>query len=543
MPEEWKKDISKEFIKEKVLNKDLLEIQESLKSLKDSIGILDDKESNKWYFWIDNIMNIIFNKEWKVRSKIWFETSKLKSIMYMMISQEWKENLDLLYNELEKSNSESELRENLWFELSNLESEVKNDNQTEDNNWEQINNDWNNEQENNDWENNNDWSNWEQNENWSDNQDNISNMNETKIESLNNNENYIVNQAKLYWVTDNRQIAYILATVKWECGFKNIKEIWWEKRSYGKEWYYGRWYVQLTHKWNYKKFTNIIQKSWLNFKDNNWNVLNWKTIDLVKNPDLILQSNDLAAFILVYWMKNWSFTWKKLDNYINNQKCDFKNSRRIINWTDHADKFVWFAEDYLNKIKKSDNNEDNENIDNNLLIWPELLAKNRDWIGGLWNSIMCWIQWWKSKSEFKNLNWIESKNTKNHPNRFKSKDDVDNYIKNNPWIKSFMFYFGWNTSDNKQTLWDIQKWALWFNEWWVQPILCTCIWVDTHITKSWEKWLISLNEDIKKLWRENNYPVVDFAKIDDNIPKWNDKIHPTWSGYEIMRKEIDKCFV
>jgi hypothetical protein len=46
MPEEWKKNISKEFIKEKVLNKDLLEIQESLKSLKDSIGISDDKESN-----------------------------------------------------------------------------------------------------------------------------------------------------------------------------------------------------------------------------------------------------------------------------------------------------------------------------------------------------------------------------------------------------------------------------------------------------------------------------------------------------------------
>jgi len=39
MPENWKKDISKEFIKQKVLNKDLLEIQESLQSLKDSIGL------------------------------------------------------------------------------------------------------------------------------------------------------------------------------------------------------------------------------------------------------------------------------------------------------------------------------------------------------------------------------------------------------------------------------------------------------------------------------------------------------------------------
>ena len=123
MPEDWKKNISKEYIKEKVLNKDLAEIQESLQSLKESIGMWDDS-SNNWYFWVDNIMNIIFNNEWKIRWKIWFEACKLKSIVYMMISNEWKSNLDLLYNELEKANSESELRESLWIELSNLESEI-----------------------------------------------------------------------------------------------------------------------------------------------------------------------------------------------------------------------------------------------------------------------------------------------------------------------------------------------------------------------------------------------------------------------------------
>jgi hypothetical protein len=518
-------------------------------------------------------MNIIFNKEWKVRSKIWFETSKLKSIMYMMISQEWKENLDLLYNELEKSNSESELREKLWFELSNLESEVKNDNQTENNNWEQTNNNWNNneqennnkqennnEQENNDELKNNDWSNWEQNENWSDNQDNISNMDETKIESLNDNENYIVNQAKLYWVTDNRQIAYILATVKWECGFKNIKEIWWEKRSYGKEWYYGRWYVQLTHKWNYKKFTNIIQKSWLNFKDNNWNILNWKTIDLVKNPDLILQSNDLAAFILVYWMRNWSFTWKKLDNYINNQKCDFKNARRIINWTDHADKFVWFAEDYLNKLWWK--NKGLENNNEKLLIWPELLANNRDELWWLGSSIMVWIQW-KNKSQFKNMDWIKSATTRNQDWFWKEwkkweldKEKIKNYC-NSKWIKSFLFYFWWNEAFSSvdavnNAYNDIESMSKYLDSIGVQPVLCTCMWekIEGHSVgwnwkiyplADWSDWTPWFNNKIRNLWKEMNWPVMDFASIDNKIPKWSDKIHPNWSGYQIMRREIDKC--
>lgn len=532
MPEDWKKDISKEYIKEKILNKDLAEIQESLQSLKDSIGMWDDS-SNNWYFWVDNIMNIIFNNEWKIRWKIGFEACKLKSIVYMMISNEWKSNLDLLYNELEKANSESELRESLWIELSNLESEITGNEQWNEstgsessNEWSQTDNGWN--------ETGNEWSDSAQ---WS-----TDTVNESKIESLDDNENYIYNQAKLYWISDERQIAYVLATVKWECGFKNIKEIWWENKKYGKEWFYGRGYVQLTHKWNYKKFTDIIKKSWLNFKDNNWNVIVWKDVDLVKNPDLVLQSNDLAAFILVYWMKNWSFTWKKLDNYINNKKCDFENARRIINWTDHADRFAWYARDYLNKIKKSDNNEDNENMDNDLLIWPELLAKNRDEVWWLWNSIMYGIQWLKSKSQFKNMDWAEWKNTKTHPDRFKSQQDVKNYVKNNPWVKSFMFYFWWNTSNNKQTLADIEKWSGWFKQEWVQPILCTCIWVDSHVVKkTGEKWLKPLNKSIIDLWKQNNYPVINFASIDEKVEKWWDNIHPTWSGYQLLRDQIDRC--
>jgi len=162
-------------------------------------------------------------------------------------------------------------------------------------------------------------------------------------------EQYMYDKAIEYWVTDKRQIAYILATAKWESWFKNIKEIWWEDQDYWKDWYYGRWFVQLTHKENYEKFTKIINESGIKFKDNAWNEMS--NMDLVMDPDLILQSKDLAAFILIYWMKNWTFTWQKLDDYINTEKVDFYNARRIINdKNSKPNEYKWYADEYLKKL-------------------------------------------------------------------------------------------------------------------------------------------------------------------------------------------------
>lgn len=154
-------------------------------------------------------------------------------------------------------------------------------------------------------------------------------------------EQWLYDKAVEYWITDERQIAYVLSTVKWECSFKNQWEVWkWKWKKYWKvdqtTWYayYGRWFIQFTWKENYQKYTQIIQSSWKDFKDNNWNTLKWSQIDLVHNPDIILQSNDLAAFILMDWMKNW---WpdrvenKKLSYYINDTKTDYYNARIIVN--------------------------------------------------------------------------------------------------------------------------------------------------------------------------------------------------------------------
>ncbi|HKL44006.1 MAG TPA: hypothetical protein VJ892_01875, partial [Candidatus Absconditabacterales bacterium] len=208
---ERKQEVAEEYIKEKVLNKDLLEIQDSLNELK---GIVSSKENEKQkndIFGLESTLNILFNNKGKQRNKLGYEINKLKTINYHMMSEQSKSNLDLLYNELEKAESKEDLKNLFGKDLDQLKQEIESGE-------EQI----------------------EQEEN---------------IESFTVDETYIYNQAKLYGVTDRRQIAYILATVKGECNFENTREKGGEDKRYGKNGFYGRGYVQLTHKGNYRKFT------------------------------------------------------------------------------------------------------------------------------------------------------------------------------------------------------------------------------------------------------------------------------------------------
>lgn len=344
-------------------------------------------------------------------------------------------------------------------------------------------------------------------------------------------EQWIYDKAVEYGITDKRQIAYVLSTVKWECAFKNQKEIWWENKSYWKvdstTWkaYYGRGFIQLTHKENYEKYTSIIKSSWKDFKDNDGNILKWSEIDLVNNPDIILKSNDLAAFILMDRMKNgWPdrLEKKKLSYYINDQKTDYYNARIIINWmTSKPQEYANTALAYQNKLWNWSVDSPVESKD--LLIWPNLLAHNKDEIWWLGNSIMNWFQWLDAKSNFPNMDGAVWKSTVTHPNRFNSQNDVLAYKNTHPNIKSFMFYFGANTRDNNRTLSDIKNRSEWLQAEWIQPILCTSVWEDK------QTWLKELNQKLVSLWKEKNRPVIDFAK---SYNKWDialssDWVHPT----------------
>lgn len=125
---------------------------------------------------------------------------------------------------------------------------------------------------------------------------------------------------------DDRFLAYMLATTYHETDktMQPIEEYGKGKgKAYGKpdpvtgKTYYGRGYVQLTWKENYRKMGAEIK------------------LDLVNNPDSAL-TNPAATKILFSGMLKGMFTGKKLADYFNGSTEDWVNARRIINGKDKA---------------------------------------------------------------------------------------------------------------------------------------------------------------------------------------------------------------
>jgi len=130
------------------------------------------------------------------------------------------------------------------------------------------------------------------------------------------------------------QIQYVIATVEHETAgtFEPVEEAYWVKNP--DKWrrknlkyypYYGRGFVQLTHKYNYAKFSKIMG------------------IDLVGKPELALDF-DNSLFILIYGMIHGTFTGKKLDDYFNDAGSNFVKARKIINGMDKARKIALLAQ-------------------------------------------------------------------------------------------------------------------------------------------------------------------------------------------------------
>jgi len=152
----------------------------------------------------------------------------------------------------------------------------------------------------------------------------------------------ILNECEAQGVTDLRQVAYILATPYWECynpktpetRLTPIREFGGEKYLKGKKYYpyVGMGLSQLTWKDNYAKEAKRLG------------------IDLLNNPSLILDI-PTAANSHVYCMRKGIYTGKKLSDYINGDKCDFLNARRIINGIDRAKQFETTAEQFLTALQ------------------------------------------------------------------------------------------------------------------------------------------------------------------------------------------------
>lgn len=144
--------------------------------------------------------------------------------------------------------------------------------------------------------------------------------------------------------TDFRLIAYVLATVKHETAdtFAPIKEYRSRVGSKGRAnqdryWlsgFYGRGYVQLTWKKNYETLGKKLG------------------VDLTANPNLALKP-EIAYEILVIGMLQGLFTGQKLSDYINKNKTDYVNARRIVNGTDKADLIAGYAKKLENILDSS----------------------------------------------------------------------------------------------------------------------------------------------------------------------------------------------
>jgi putative chitinase len=163
-------------------------------------------------------------------------------------------------------------------------------------------------------------------------------------ERLNNRQiasiEFLLHEIEQHNVTDNKQIAYILATVWHECGFLSIRErrarptnpeqtkIWRWQNRYWSSGFYGRGFSQLTWRFNYARFSPIVG------------------IDLVRNPDAALQPG-IGAKIIVFGMVNGSFTAprhlikspNRLSKYFppDGKTADFIGAREIVNGTFRAD--------------------------------------------------------------------------------------------------------------------------------------------------------------------------------------------------------------
>lgn len=120
------------------------------------------------------------------------------------------------------------------------------------------------------------------------------------------------------------ELAYVLATVKWETAstMQPVTEYGSQKYLRSKKYWpwIGRGLVQITWKANYAKF-GIMQPE---------KALEWET----------------ALHICFVGMVYGKFTGKKLSDYINDEKCDYIGARRIINGTDKARQIAVLADKF-----------------------------------------------------------------------------------------------------------------------------------------------------------------------------------------------------
>ncbi|MGI2035297.1 glycoside hydrolase family 19 protein [Rhizobium panacihumi] len=104
----------------------------------------------------------------------------------------------------------------------------------------------------------------------------------------------------------------------------SVKTPYWRPDAEGKSWF-GRGFVQLTHKRNYEAMSDLTGE------------------DLVAEPDLAMRV-DIAARILIEGMRVGLFTGWRLGFFFGRDKADWVGARKIVNGTDRAELVAGYGE-------------------------------------------------------------------------------------------------------------------------------------------------------------------------------------------------------
>lgn len=175
-------------------------------------------------------------------------------------------------------------------------------------------------------------------------------LKQSQIDAL----NFIVSEIDKNKNISYPQAAYIIATA-WHETAGTLQPI--EEYFKGRTRKYGRWFTNTLGQFSFKNgvssdvyFKNeyphlfygrgYVQLTWF---DNYEFVSHQLNIDCVNNPDLVMVKEHAVKILITGMVEGW-FTGRKLSQFINQSKKDYKGARRIINGTDKAAKIATEAE-------------------------------------------------------------------------------------------------------------------------------------------------------------------------------------------------------
>ena len=58
----------------------------------------------------------------------------------------------------------------------------------------------------------------------------------------------------------------------------------------------------------------------------------------------------LSAWVIVDGMMRGAYTGRRLDQFVNKDRQDFRNARRVVNGLDQADRIAQQARDWLSRL-------------------------------------------------------------------------------------------------------------------------------------------------------------------------------------------------